>query len=47
MGNMGSYLGFANERKNPAKMSEIIKNDEVVLCASNTSNGRRPDITMH
>ena len=33
--------------KRPAKMSEIIKEDQVITATRNTRNRRRPDITMN
>ena len=47
VGEMTSNLGFLNEGKRPAKMCEIIKNDEVILSTRNTRYRRSPDITVN
>ena len=47
VGEMTSNLGFLNEGKRPAKMCEIIKNDEVILGTRNTRYRRCPNVTMN
>jgi len=44
---MTSNLGLVNKRESPAKMCEIIKNNEVILSTRNTRYRRGPDITVN